>query len=128
MNYILKFCVKKTLCWKYTRNLVSLFLGYKHMKKYRDGFWDGQIHLYNRRNKTLPLGLLGYLLRMAKDNQWPINVDKSLKLISFENELEKFQDVVFPDLLLEPYDYQVETFIKSIMLNRSLVLSPTGSR
>lgn len=102
--------------------------GFQYTPRYKNGLWDGTIKLYNLKQNNFPIGLLIPLYKLAKNNGWPINVDKSLKLISFENELEKFQDIVFPDLLLEPYDYQVETFIKSIMLNRSLVLSPTGSR
>lgn len=120
----------KVICEKDIRMEIyekfSFFVpGYKFMKKYKYGIWDGKIRLYDLKQNRFPLGLLGYLLKMAKDNQWKVSIDKSLKLTSFESDLEKFQDIVFPNLLLEPYDYQVETFIKSITLNRSLVLSPT---
>jgi len=65
---------------------------------------------------------------MTRDNQWTIEIDKSLKLDDFDLEIEKFIEKVLPNLILEPYDYQLETFIKSIKLNRSLILSPTRLR
>lgn len=72
-------------------------------------------------------GLLGYLLKLAQKNGWETNVDKSLKLENFDAAIERFIDEVIPDLILEPYDYQIETFTRSIKLNKSLVLSPTAS-
>ena len=101
--------------------------GYQYTPKYKKGIWDGQIHLFNLRNRTLPSGLLVYLFKLAKDNEWQITVDKSLRLDSFDNDIEQFVEEVLPDLILEPYDYQMDAFLKSIKLNRSLVLSPTGS-
>jgi len=101
--------------------------GYQYTPKYKKGLWDGQIHLFNLRYRTLPSGLLVYLYKLAKDNEWQITIDKSLKLDSFDQDLEQFVEDVLPDLILEPYDYQMDAFLKSIKLNRSLVLSPTGS-
>lgn len=99
--------------------------GYQYTPQYKHGRWDGFIHLFNLKSYTLPLGLLVYLLKMTRDNQWTIEIDKSLKLDDFDLEIEKFVEKVLPNLILEPYDYQLETFIKSIKLNRSLILSPT---
>ena len=101
--------------------------GYQYTPKFKAGVWTGEIHLFNLRNRTLPSGLLVYLFKLAKDNEWQITVDKSLRLDSFDNDIEQFVEEVLPDLILEPYDYQIEAFLKSIKLNRSLVLSPTGS-
>lgn len=101
--------------------------GYQYMKEYKSGVWDGYIRLFNLRSKLLPLGLLGYLLKLAHKNEWKVSVCKSLKLVNFDYLLESFIDKVIPNLILEPYDYQLEAFVKSLKLNRSLVLSPTAS-
>lgn len=101
--------------------------GYQYTPKYKKGLWDGQIRLFNLRNGNLPLGLLVDLLRFIQENKWEMTIDKSLKLENFDLEIEKFLENVLPDLILEPYDYQMTSFIKSIRLNRSLILSPTGS-
>ena len=99
--------------------------GDQYMREYKNGVWDGYIHLFNLKNKMLPLGLLDKLLRLALKNDWKISVSKSLKLKNFDSDLELFVDEIIPKLLLDPYDYQLDTFVKSIKLNRSLVLSPT---
>lgn len=101
--------------------------GFQYMPRYKNGLWDGTVKLYDLRQNRFPIGLLVSLFKLAKDNKWQITIDKSLKLDSFDNDIEQFVEEVLPDLILEPYDYQMDAFLKSIKLNRSLVLSPTGS-
>lgn len=102
--------------------------GYQYTPKYKNGQWDGYIRLFSLKNKTMPSGLFVDILKMSKENGWPITIDKNLKLVNFDSELETFIENILPNLVLEPYDYQIDSFIKSIKLNRSLVLSPTRQR
>ena len=101
--------------------------GFQYMPRYKNGFWDGTIKLYDLKRNSFPIGLLISLFKLAKDNDWDLEIDKNLKLDAFDKDIETFIEDVLPELILEPYDYQMEAFLKSIKLNRSLVLSPTGS-
>lgn len=40
--------------------------GYKYTPKYKKGLWDGQIHLFNLRNRTLPLRFTGIPLQISQ--------------------------------------------------------------
>jgi len=120
------FC-EKNIAMEISEKFTFQVPGYQYTPKYKKGLWDGQIRLFNLRNGNLPLGLLVDLLRFIQENKWEMTIDKSLKLENFDLEIEKFLEKVLPDLILEPYDYQMTSFIKSIRLNRSLILSPTGS-
>lgn len=122
------YSAKRTSVWRFTIDLVSIFPGYQYTPRYKHGVWDGQIHLFNLKTKQFPVGLLSDLIRLAKKNSWEIKVDKAFKLVDFDSPLEEFINTVLPQLTMEPYDYQLEVFLKSLRLNRSLVLSPTGSR
>lgn len=102
--------------------------GYKFMPRYKKGIWDGQIRLFNRKTYQLPIGLMVDLIRYFKENEYEFTINKSLKLQKFDEPLSEFIETVIPELEMEPYDYQLDSFIKSIRLNRSLILSPTGSR
>lgn len=99
--------------------------GFQYMPRYKNGFWDGTIKLYDLKRNSFPIGLLISLFKLAKDNDWDLEIDKNLKLDAFDKDIETFVEDVLPELILEPYDYQMEAFLKSIKLNRSLVLSPT---
>lgn len=87
----------------------------------------GKIHLFNLKTRHCPLGLLADLVRYFRDNGLKFTVDESLRLQGFDEPLSEFIETVIPDLELEPYDYQLDTFVKGIRLNRALVLSPTAS-
>jgi superfamily II DNA or RNA helicase len=101
--------------------------GYKHMPRYKNGIWDGQIHLFNLRTRHFPIGLLADLVRYFRHNEYEFTVDRFLKLQGFDESLSEFIETVIPDLEIEPYDYQLDTFVKCIRFNRALVLSPTAS-
>ena len=100
--------------------------GYQFTPKYKRGMWDGFIRLFKLNTRTMPQGLLIYLLKFINNQGWTVTIDKELKPVSFEKEMEQFIDKVFPELVLEPYDYQVEALVRSIKYNQALVLSPTG--
>jgi hypothetical protein len=88
----------------------------------------GQIRLYDIKANKFPIGLLVDLLRYFKENDYEFTIDKSLRLQNFDQPLSEFIETVIPNLELEPYDYQMDSFIKCIRLNRALILSPTRIR
>jgi hypothetical protein len=100
---------------------------HQFMPAFKHGDWDGKIRLYNTQKHTFPIGLIAALVKMAKENGWKLNFDRELLPISFDEDIEAFNSEVLPKLEMEPYDYQLDTFIRCIKNNRALVLSPTGS-
>lgn len=100
--------------------------GYQYMPRYKNGIWDGKIRLYDIRSNKFPIGLLVELFKLARNKEWKLIFDKNLKLDTFDTQLEQFIEETLPQLILEPYDYQIDVFLKSIKFNRSLILSPTG--
>lgn len=101
--------------------------GFRHMPKYKLGVWDGQIKLYDVKKNSFPIGLLADLVRYFREFEYEFSIDRELKLHEFKAELSEFIETVIPDLTLEPHDYQIDSFVKCIRLNRALVLSPTAS-
>lgn len=105
-----------------------MFLGTAICQDINLGSGTGQIRLYDIKANKFPVGLLVDLVRFLKENDYTFTVDKSLKLQNFDQPLSEFIETVVPELQLEPYDYQMESFIKCIRLNRALILSPTRFR
>jgi superfamily II DNA or RNA helicase len=109
-------------------NHFSFFVpDHQFMPAFKHGDWDGKIHLYNTQRHTFPIGLLAALVKLAKQNDWGLVIDRALMPIDFDSNLESFNSEVLPNLEMEPYGYQLDTFIRCIKNNRALVLSPTGS-
>lgn len=101
--------------------------GYKFNPKFKSGMWDGKIRLYNLRDKTFPVGLIPDLAGWAKRLGYTIAFEDKSKFVpsivfdpSWEDEWPKYGR-------FEPKSYQREAVKKSIALNRSIILSPTGS-
>lgn len=101
--------------------------GYKFMPAYKYGSWDGFVRMFNLKNGKFPMGLVTDLMKFLKTNEVIYEIDKSIIPIDFKEELEKFEENIIPSLKMVPYNYQWDAFIKSIKLNRTLTLSPTGS-
>lgn len=85
------------------------------------------VHLFNIKNGVFPIGLVSDLIRYLKKDNVEFSIDKSIIPTNFDKELEAFNEAVIPELVLEPHDYQLDSFTKAIKLGRSLTLSSTGS-
>lgn len=101
--------------------------GYFFMKKYKDGLWDGKINLYNINTHLFPIGLVIDLVKYFQENDITFSIDRDLKAINFDTQIEEFLIKTLPILTLEPYDYQIESFKRSIRYNKLLILSATAS-
>jgi superfamily II DNA or RNA helicase len=105
--------------------------GYKFMPTFRNKMWDGKCRLFNLRSHTLPYGLIGEVAKFAKERNYNIEYDDSLRtnlptraeVIAYISSLKlqaRGSDIT-------PHDYQIEAVIQSLTSGRTLVLSPTGS-
>ncbi len=106
--------------------------GYQYMPSYRNKVWDGKIRLYDARRRTLPYGLLYKSLQFISERGYDVKLDPSLKPgdVPVKEDLEDFVaslDIRSRGKKIEPRDYQIEAFIRSVTQERSLVISPTGS-
>lgn len=101
--------------------------GHQFIPLFKRGLWDGKIRLFNRRNATLPGGILGYLHKFAADRQYTLTIDDAVLLTANFSiaEAKAFADSL--NLPVEPHDYQIEAFAKSIRHRRLLIVSPTAS-
>lgn len=102
--------------------------GYQFMPAYRNRMWDGYIRLFNMNDGSLYLGLLPYIQKFVEARQYSIVVDKNVtnRNLAFTIEdCEKFLKTLNLDLV--PRDYQIAAIHHSIVNNRALLLSPTGS-
>lgn len=66
------------------------------------------------------------MIRWSQETGIEVKLDKTLSPIKFD-DLETWISNEIPKLEIDPYDYQLKTFIRCIRNNRALVLSPTGS-
>jgi hypothetical protein len=108
--------------------------GYRFMPSYKNKMWDGKIRLFNMRNKQLYKGLIHEIIKFAKNRDYELFIDKSLKNSNaLEVTYEKAKD--FVDSLdlhgrgdkLDIREYQYEAVWQAISNERQLLLSPTAS-
>lgn len=107
---------------------------YQFTPKYKAGWWDGYIKLYNMYDCQIYGGLLKEIVGFAKRRGHSIHVDPVL--LGYEktsvddvedwikNELQPKLDDGSP---LTPRDYQLDALIKSIKFRRVLLESATNS-
>lgn len=100
--------------------------GYKFMPAYRAGRWNGDICLIDKKKRSIPQGLVPDLLRWAKNNYYSVAVADNLTLHDMPG-LEQHLNSASEWCTLTPYDYQIEAARNAMQLNKSLIISPTGS-
>ena len=103
--------------------------GYKFMPSFKSGMWDGKVRIFNSRNNQLYLGLLSYVEYFAKERGYVIEyVDDINVATNFSvAEAQEFISTLKLPSVIEPRDYQVDSFVHCVRQNRALLLSPTGS-
>ena len=102
--------------------------GYKFVPSYRRGMWDGNIRLYNTRNKQLYGGLLEHVKQFAKDRGYEVQLSENIESQTEFSIHEANQFIKTLDgLKIDPRDYQIDAFVHAIRSNRCLLLSPTAS-
>ncbi len=106
--------------------------GFKFMPKFRDGYWDGKIHLYSDANHTISVGLWGSLKAWCDENNYELEANFDLPTASItRNRVETFMaDYLRPcdgGERITPHDFQITSVTKILNDRRLLLLSPTSS-
>ena len=106
--------------------------GAKFMPQYRNKNWNGEIHLFDMRNKRIYVGLLDKIVEFCKrhdytykfvDNEYygtPFEVNEG---ISYQGVKDYMQSICNH----QPRKYQVQGVYDALRHNRKLLISPTAS-
>ena len=100
--------------------------GFKFHPKFRAKIWDGRIHLYSLRNKTIYRGLVSEIIQFCEERGYDVdylgeNIDEKITIEDLENFFQEFK------LKVTPRDYQKQAIFDSIKYGRRVILSPTAS-
>jgi len=98
--------------------------GYQYTPKYKLGYWNGKICMYNSVNKSLPYGLLTDLIHFHKKN-YPdekISVSDDVKAL-FKGNISNIKY----DLNLKPRYYQKDTIEVCLKYSKGIIKSATAS-
>jgi hypothetical protein len=104
---------------------------YKFHPKFRSRQWDGKIKVFNYRNQTIPLGLLGDVLKFGSDRGYDISMSSEVKDsfdsgLSKEDFMEWLKTIPFPENL-KPRDYQLFATYSGLKNRRRVLLAATGT-
>jgi superfamily II DNA or RNA helicase len=100
--------------------------GFQFMPKFRAGIWDGNVRLFNQRNKTIYRGLLQQVIEFCKQREYEIDFPSEFADREF-SETQANNFIKSLNLKHIPRDYQTDYFIKAVRSKRAAVVSPTGS-
>lgn len=105
--------------------------GYKFMPSYKNGTFDGKIRLFNRRDNSIPYGLLGKVAKFCAERCYEMELDPEVRPKKFKIDVDEFiKSTPITDNMggdITPRDYQIEAVKRATKTGRMLVLSPTGS-
>jgi superfamily II DNA or RNA helicase len=105
----------------------------KHDPRVKKGHWDGYKRLYNRRDKTFPIGLVLALLRFIKGQGYSYSVDPELipsSDLTREDLEHVIKEVIDPHSKgkpITPHEHQYDALMHMFSMGRSLCLSSTSS-
>ena len=106
--------------------------GYKFMPSFISGYFDGQIHLINLKEKTVPLGIINKIDEYCKEESIEV------EYINFENyESPSFDDKKYDDFIKKykfyskkneiiPREDQKESIIRALTMERCTNVCPTS--
>ena len=108
--------------------------GYKFMPSYKNGWFDGKIHLMSLTNRTFPLGLSEYIYNICKNLKYTVEIEKSI--------IESFSDKFFDETEvtnffktkkfyvkkeeIHPREDQLEATLRAISTKRCVNICPTS--
>ena len=97
---------------------------------FRKRRWDGRVRLFNYASRTIYGGLLDYVENFLREREYTyekVNFKPIVFEESYIDDWLKKQTIHLGEKIIQPYDYQIEAVKASIMNNRILLISPTGS-
>ena len=101
---------------------------HKYHPLFKKKLWDGYIHLFSFKKRTLYSGLLHYVKKFCKEQDYKLVLEGDFHDTNFSvfEAKEFIQTLNLPEALT-PRDYQIDAFIHCIRKHRALLLSPTSS-
>jgi len=102
--------------------------GYFWSPKYKRGLWDGYVHLYNKKTKRFPTGLLGTVKKCLNRNFVDYVIEDQQK-VSYRPSREEVISQVNENLLrgVTLRDYQMEAIIESCSVGRGVIYAATNA-
>ncbi len=94
--------------------------GYKYMKQFQQGSWDGRRRLFNRRTKRFPSGLVPRVTRILREHA----VEYELQLPAEPPKINLDGKLTAPKTKLRPY--QQEAFDRALDEKRGIIEIATG--
>ena len=98
--------------------------GYQFSPAFKSKHWDGKIRLLNIKTKQIYVGLIGYVKKFCKDNDYTFEVldeDKEVYPVDTKNLANALS------LPLEARDYQLLASSVGLTRKRTVLVSPTAS-
>ena len=98
--------------------------GYQFRPAFKSKHWDGKIRLLNLKTKQIYVGLIGYVKKFCKDNDYTFEVldeDKEVYPVDTKNLANALS------LPLEARDYQLLASSVGLTRKRTVLVSPTAS-
>jgi superfamily II DNA or RNA helicase len=111
-----------------SEHLTFVVDGYKFMPAYKSGRWDGRIRLFNPFTCLVYAGLVGDIVKFAKDRDYDVELDDAFAHyeLSVKEFFEFIEGLGLP-AEKSPRDYQVKSVIQSLRETRAMLVSPTAS-
>lgn len=107
--------------------------GYRFMPKYRQGIWDGKIHLINIKEKLFPVGLTKRLIRWGKENNAFVECNERLRNLFTEKETDEALNRFFSGFRfwsggnrIHPREDQLYAVRRAIRNQRAINICPTS--
>jgi superfamily II DNA or RNA helicase len=103
--------------------------GYQFAPTFKAKVWDGYIRLFSVHRKTLPYGLLPYLQKFAKTNDYPItllgNFDEYPSTEGLDEYVESLNTYTGGKKIVTR-DYQFQAIEKALQKGKCITRVPTG--
>jgi len=127
----------KGILWEIREHFSFFVPGYKFMPKYRQGFWDGKIRIFDYNTQSIPAGLWWKLKKFCKSRNYPISVKRHPEFGSPEDKGKVDPQEIWnfvKDLKVSSKgkditirDYQFNAVCEALTEKRCLLISPTAS-
>jgi len=101
----------------------------KFKAAYKNKLWDGKYKLLDYQTQRMYKGLLPYIQKFCKDRDYECVIEKCLadELVANFSMDDGLKFIKSLNLIIEPYDYQVASFVHAIATKRATFKSPTSS-
>ena len=106
--------------------------GYRFMPSFKNGTWDGTIHLINLSKKTFPVGLLPKIISFCKEQNYDFSLDEKYKETETGLTEQDIHDFIFSKKYyskqkeITPREDQVLAITRALTEKRCINICPTS--